>query len=95
MHPSPHHAVLDLLEVNEQKWKSQHWIGSGGGPLICRQPYAKCPNTFDDDYRLNKQKQNNTLLHIASNTYGKHNHQLIDIDDVEVNKEDIFVESQS
>ncbi len=38
-----------LLEANEQKWRIQHCTGGVGA--LCKHPYAKCPNSFDDDCR--------------------------------------------
>ncbi len=36
-----------LPEANEQKWKIQHCTGGVGA--LCKHPYAKCPNSFDND----------------------------------------------
>ena len=35
-----------LLKANEQKWVIQHCTEGVGA--LCKQPYAKWPNSFDD-----------------------------------------------
>ncbi len=55
-----------LLEANEQKWRIQHCTGGVGA--LCKHPYAKCPNSFDDDRSLTSDQNINSktinyLLH--------------------------------
>ncbi len=38
-----------LLEANEQKWRIQHCTREVG--VLCKHPYVKCPNSFDDNCR--------------------------------------------
>ncbi len=48
--PLPHHAMLGLLEANEEKLRIHHCTGGVGA--LCKQPYTKCPNSFDHDCSL-------------------------------------------
>ncbi len=46
--PLPHHTMLrSTIEANEDKFRIQH--STGGVGALCKQPYEKCPNKFDDD----------------------------------------------
>ncbi len=46
---SPNMQCWGLIEGNEQKWRVQYC--TGGVRALCKQPFAKCSNSFDEHSR--------------------------------------------